>query len=184
VVLFPRDCLNRFTSIALINTARNRETCGLLLGNDKGGRYVVTTLLIPKQHATSDSFAIDEEDLVIRFREERSLITFGWVCLHIYRWIRCNTDRVVIVRYTRIRSSHVGVYCNWNGRTSLNLTGLTGFMSSLDLHTHSGFQRMLPEAFAVVCAPNSTPKYAFPVGRSYQLLIAHSAFRTASESSS
>ena len=32
-------------------------------------------------------------------------------------------------------------------------------MSSVDLHTHSGFQRMLPESFAVVCAPKSTPKY-------------------------
>lgn len=35
-------------------------------------------------------------------------------------------------------------------------------MSSVDLHTHSGFQRVLPESFAVVCAPNSIPKYAFP----------------------
>lgn len=34
-------------------------------------------------------------------------------------------------------------------------------MSSVDLHTHSGFQRMLPESFAVVCAPHSTPKYVF-----------------------
>lgn len=35
----------------------------------------------------------------------------------------------------------------------------TGFMSSVDLHTHSGFQRMLPESFAVVCAPSSKPTY-------------------------
>ena len=34
-------------------------------------------------------------------------------------------------------------------------------MSSVDLHTHSGFQRMLPESFAVVCAPKFNPKYAF-----------------------
>ena len=32
-------------------------------------------------------------------------------------------------------------------------------MSSVDLHTYSGFQRILPESFAVVCAPKSTPKY-------------------------
>ena len=32
-------------------------------------------------------------------------------------------------------------------------------MSSVDLHTHSGFQRMLPESFAVVCAPKFNPKY-------------------------
>lgn len=31
-------------------------------------------------------------------------------------------------------------------------------MSSVDLHTHSGFQRMLPESFAVVCAPKFNPR--------------------------
>ncbi|KAL7417156.1 hypothetical protein BDY24DRAFT_376863 [Mrakia frigida] len=31
------------------------------------------------------------------------------------------------------------------------------FMSSLDLHTHSAYQCMLPEAIAVVCAPLATP---------------------------
>ena len=31
----------------------------------------------------------------------------------------------------------------------------------VDLHTHSGFQRMLPESFAVVCAPKFNPKYVF-----------------------
>lgn len=31
-------------------------------------------------------------------------------------------------------------------------------MSSVDLHTHSGFQCMLPESFAVVCAPRQKPK--------------------------
>jgi hypothetical protein len=78
-VLFPRDCLNRFASIASINTSRNRETCGLLLGTYKGGRYVVTTLLIPKQHAAGGTCAIDEEELVMQFTEERSLIILGWV---------------------------------------------------------------------------------------------------------
>ena len=78
-VAFPRDCLNRFTSIASINTARNRETCGLLLGKDMGWRFVVTTLLIPKQHSTSDTCTMDGEELVMQFTEERSLITLGWV---------------------------------------------------------------------------------------------------------
>jgi len=119
-VAFPRDCLNRFTSIASINTARNRETCGLLLGKDNGDRFIVTTLLIPKQHSTSDTCTMDEEELVMQFTEERSLITLGWI------------------------HTHPTQSC---------------FMSSVDLHTHSGFQRMLPESFAVVCAPNSTPNY-------------------------
>jgi STAM-binding protein len=87
-VSFPRDCLNRFTSIASINTTRNRETCGLLLGKDKDGRFVVTTLLIPKQHSTSDTCTMDEEELVMQFTEERSLITLGWVRLRLYCRIR------------------------------------------------------------------------------------------------
>jgi STAM-binding protein len=91
-VSFPRECLSRFSSIASINTARNRETCGLLLGNDEGGRYAVTTLLIPKQHSTSDTCTMDEEELVMQFTEERSLITLGWVRRHSY-WLiktRCS----------------------------------------------------------------------------------------------
>ena len=80
VVSFPRVCLNRFTSVASINTTQNLETCGLLLGKDKGRLYEVTTLLIPKQHATSDTCSMDEEELVMQFMEDRSLITLGWVC--------------------------------------------------------------------------------------------------------
>lgn len=45
-------------------------------------------------------------------------------------------------------------------RIKSKLTSSQGFMSSVDLHTHSGFQCMLAESFAVVCAPKSTPKYA------------------------
>ena len=53
----------------------NRETCGLLLGKDNGSKYTVTTLLLPKQRSTSDTCTMDEKGLVLRFAEERSLIT-------------------------------------------------------------------------------------------------------------
>ena len=75
----PRDTLSRFIYIAALNTSQNRETCGLLLGRLKGDRYVVTTLLIPKQNSTSDTCAMEEEELVLEFSEQRSLITLGWV---------------------------------------------------------------------------------------------------------
>lgn len=32
-------------------------------------------------------------------------------------------------------------------------------MSSLDLHTHSAYQATLPEAVAIVCAPNDEPSF-------------------------
>ncbi|EJD01860.1 Mov34-domain-containing protein [Fomitiporia mediterranea MF3/22] len=119
-VSFPRAVLPRFLSIAAVNTAKNRETCGLLLGRQRGSKFVVTTLLIPKQHSTSDTCNMDEEELVLDFTETRGLITLGWI------------------------HTHPTQSC---------------FMSSVDLHTHSGFQRMLPESFAVVCAPQHTPNF-------------------------
>ena len=82
-VRLPRECLPRFLSIARVNTSKNKETCGLLLGKDKGSKYVVTTLLIPKQHSTSDTCTMDEEELVLQFTEERHLITLGWVSVPI-----------------------------------------------------------------------------------------------------
>lgn len=35
----------------------------------------------------------------------------------------------------------------------------TCFMSSRDLHTHCGYQVMLPESIAIVCAPSQTPDW-------------------------
>lgn len=75
----PRECLPRFLTLAKANTNMNLETCGLLLGKDKGSKFVVTTLLVPKQHSTSDTCTMDEEELVMQFTEERNLITLGWV---------------------------------------------------------------------------------------------------------
>ncbi|KAF9237148.1 hypothetical protein BU15DRAFT_49158 [Melanogaster broomeanus] len=79
-----------------------------------------TCAVIPKQHSTSDTCMMDEEELVMQFTEERLLITLGWI------------------------HTHPSQSC---------------FMSSPDLHTHSRFQLLLPESFAVVCAPGSTPSY-------------------------
>ncbi|KAE8154014.1 hypothetical protein BDV25DRAFT_148474 [Aspergillus avenaceus] len=54
-------------------------------------------------------------------------------------------------------------YCDSEG---LNVLGWihthptqTCFMSSRDLHTHSGFQVMMPEFIAIVCAPSKTPNW-------------------------
>lgn len=156
----PRDCLPRFITIASVNTSMNRETCGLLLGKDKGNKFVVTTLLIPKQHSTSDTCTMDEEELVLQFTEERSLITLGWVS---FCYVRAGDQPLINShdRYIRIHRNHVRDfnYLSRGGRCWLTSLFVLGFMSSVDLHTHSGFQRMLPESFAVVCAPKSNPKY-------------------------
>jgi STAM-binding protein len=39
----------------------------------------------------------------------------------------------------------------------------TCFMSSRDLHTHVGYQVMMPESIAIVCAPTKQPRYVIAV---------------------
>ncbi|QRV99112.1 STAM-binding protein [Ceratobasidium sp. AG-Ba] len=117
-VLLPEEVIQKFMSIAKPNTLQNRETCGLLLGKKRGPGYAVTTLLIPRQRATSDTCEMVEEELIMEFQESRELITLGWI------------------------HTHPTQSC---------------FMSSLDLHTHSGYQASLKEAFAIVCAPSQSP---------------------------
>ena len=91
----PRDCLSRFLSIARVNTERNKETCGFILGKEVKGKYVVSVLLIPKQHSTSDTCTMDEEELVLQITEQRKLITLGWVCTA----VQARRDSMAVLRY-------------------------------------------------------------------------------------
>lgn len=78
-VTLPSSTLPRFLSIAALNTAQNRETCGLLLGKLRKNTFYVSTLLIPKQTATDDTCTMTDEELVFEFQDKRELLTLGWV---------------------------------------------------------------------------------------------------------
>lgn len=79
IVQVPLDILPRFLDVAAVNTARNKETCALLMGREDKKQFKVVTLLIPKQRATSDTCTMEEEELVSDFAEKRKMITLGWV---------------------------------------------------------------------------------------------------------
>jgi STAM-binding protein len=127
---------------------------------DKERKFVVTTLLIPKQYSPSDTCTMDEEALVLKFTEERSMITrLGTSDRDFAIRLTCSE---LFARFTRIPRNHVNAP-NTRSHFSALTIPCASFMSSVDLHTHSGFQRMLPESFAVVCAPKSNPKCAVPL---------------------
>ncbi|KAJ6507560.1 armadillo-type protein [Mycena vulgaris] len=76
--ILPEATLPRSLGIASANTARNLETCGLLLQReimrtDTKSWYVVERLLVPKRHATSATCALDEER-VLSFTEACGLM--------------------------------------------------------------------------------------------------------------
>ncbi|CAG8568183.1 5703_t:CDS:10 [Racocetra persica] len=118
-VYLPDDIYEIFVKVASKNTEKNLETCGILFGSLSHNVFYVTTLIIPKQTATSDTCEVTNEEDLIEY-EEKGLMILGWIHTHPTQ---------------------------------------TCFMSSMDLHTHSSFQVISPEAIAIVCAPKKYPNF-------------------------
>ncbi|CAI2165086.1 10172_t:CDS:10 [Funneliformis geosporum] len=119
-VCLPRNIYEIFIRIAASNTLKNLETCGVLFGNLAKNVFSITTLIIPKQTATSDTCTMTNEEELIEYAEEKGLMLQGWIHTH---------------------------------------PSQTCFMSSMDLHTHSSYQVISPEAIAIVCAPRHEPNF-------------------------
>ncbi|CAJ0626256.1 7034_t:CDS:2 [Entrophospora sp. SA101] len=117
-MIMPINIYDKFIQIAASNTAKNLETCGVLCGRLSHNYFTVTSLVIPKQTATSDTCSMTNEEELLEYIEENDLLMLGWIHTHPTQ---------------------------------------TCFMSSMDLHTHSAYQLILPEAIAIVCAPNKSP---------------------------
>lgn len=135
----PLDLIDIFLDLAAKNTRNGVETAGVLCGalvcflasgykdhanllqsfTQKNNVLKITTLLIPKQKATSDTCTTMNEEELFDYQDKRELITLGWIHTHPTQ---------------------------------------TCFMSSLDLHTQLGYQVMLSESIAIVCAPRHDPE--------------------------
>ncbi|KAJ2455899.1 hypothetical protein EV183_000515 [Coemansia sp. RSA 2336] len=80
----PEGIFEEFIEIANANTLANLETCGILCGKQIPGQeaLVMTTLIIPKQKATSDTCVTEHEEELFVEQMERDLITLGWIHTH------------------------------------------------------------------------------------------------------
>eukprot|EP00743_Colponemidia_sp_Colp-15_P010805 GILK01011948.1.p1 GENE.GILK01011948.1~~GILK01011948.1.p1 ORF type:complete len:462 (+),score=58.35 GILK01011948.1:74-1459(+) len=78
----PGSLLDTFAALAKDNTANNIETCGILSGVLHKGEFYISTLLIPKQHATSDTCDTMDEIELFEVQEAKGLMTLGWIHTH------------------------------------------------------------------------------------------------------
>ncbi|CAM6048771.1 unnamed protein product [Sphagnum compactum] len=74
--------MDEFMQMAKANTLRNLETCGVLAGSLKKGTFYVSTLIIPKQEATSDSCQTLNEEEIFDSQDKRGLFQLGWIHTH------------------------------------------------------------------------------------------------------
>ncbi|KAJ2611743.1 hypothetical protein H4S08_003014 [Coemansia sp. RSA 1365] len=80
----PEGIFEEFIDIATDNTRANLETCGVLCGRQVPGQdaLIMTTLIIPKQRATSDTCTTEHEEELFAEQMDRDLITLGWIHTH------------------------------------------------------------------------------------------------------
>ncbi|KAL5723706.1 ubiquitinyl hydrolase 1 [Ranunculus cassubicifolius] len=71
-----------FLELAKDNTNNDLETCGVLGAYLKNGVFYVTTLIIPKQEATSSSCQASNEEEIYAVQHENSLFPLGWIHTH------------------------------------------------------------------------------------------------------
>ncbi|KAJ1813171.1 hypothetical protein LPJ75_003306, partial [Coemansia sp. RSA 2598] len=83
-IQMPEGIFEEFIDIASENTSANLETCGVLCGKQVPGQeaLIMTTLIIPKQSATSDTCTTEHEEELFVEQMDRDLITLGWIHTH------------------------------------------------------------------------------------------------------
>ncbi|KAJ2704320.1 hypothetical protein FB645_003401 [Coemansia sp. IMI 203386] len=83
-IQMPEGIFEEFIDIASQNTSANLETCGVLCGKQVPGQeaLIMTTLIIPKQSATSDTCTTEHEEELFVEQMDRDLITLGWIHTH------------------------------------------------------------------------------------------------------
>lgn len=75
----PQCLISKFLQLAAQNTNNNLETCGVLAGKLHHNEFTITSLIIPKQVATSDTCAMINEEEIITAQDSLDVMSLGWI---------------------------------------------------------------------------------------------------------
>ncbi|KAJ8963736.1 hypothetical protein NQ314_005415 [Rhamnusium bicolor] len=78
-VVVPMKVMTLFQAMALSNTIKNVETCGVLTGKLEHNKLIITHMILPKQKGTSDSCMTMNEEEIFDYQDQHNLITLGWI---------------------------------------------------------------------------------------------------------
>lgn len=81
-IFVPEELRSSFLDLALPNTRKKLETCGILCGVLNRNAFFVTHLLVPQQESTSDTCSTTDEEGMFAFLDENELFTLGWIHTH------------------------------------------------------------------------------------------------------
>ncbi|KAK4881390.1 hypothetical protein RN001_004709 [Aquatica leii] len=81
-VVTPAKVMTHFLTLSQKNTFNNIETCGILAGKLEKNSLIITHVILPKQHGTSDSCTTMNEEEIFDYQDQHNLITIGWIHTH------------------------------------------------------------------------------------------------------
>lgn len=81
-VFLPEGLRSKFLEVALPNTKKNLETCGMLCGKLQHNAFFITRLVIPHQESTSDTCNTTHEEMLFNYLDENDLFILGWIHTH------------------------------------------------------------------------------------------------------
>lgn len=81
-IFLPDGLRSKFLEIALPNTVKNLETCGMLCGKLQNNAFFITRLAIPHQISTSDTCSTTHEEILFEYLDENDLFMLGWIHTH------------------------------------------------------------------------------------------------------
>ena len=76
------NVISEFLKIAHLNTSIKIETCAILAGKLEGGKYIITTLIVPRQEGEQDRCHMTDEMQLFEAQLAHDLITIGWIHSH------------------------------------------------------------------------------------------------------
>jgi len=79
LVYVPGDTMEVFLKLALANTSKNIETCGVLAGHLSQNQLYITHIITPQQQGTPDSCNTMHEEQIFDVQDQMQLITLGWI---------------------------------------------------------------------------------------------------------
>ncbi|KAL6591170.1 Mov34-domain-containing protein [Neocallimastix californiae] len=81
-IFVPTHLTEKFLEVAKENTEQNLETCGILCGKLENDQLFISTIIIPKQTASSDTCNTLNEIEVLNYQQKHNLLTLGWIHTH------------------------------------------------------------------------------------------------------
>eukprot|EP00003_Mantamonas_plastica_P019638 TRINITY_DN3194_c0_g1_i1.p1 TRINITY_DN3194_c0_g1~~TRINITY_DN3194_c0_g1_i1.p1 ORF type:complete len:441 (+),score=118.89 TRINITY_DN3194_c0_g1_i1:247-1569(+) len=140
-LFIPKKLINDFYDTALDNTQNGIETCGLLAGSLIDNALYINTLILPKQHGTTDTCTTSSEEDIFAYQLENDLLSLGWIHTHPTQpCFLSSVDLHTHCTYQQMLSESIAIVLSPTSSPNYGIFSLTPFgIDTIQACTETGF---------------------------------------------